>query len=156
MKPKDSRYYRLIQSTRWRQLRQSMLTEHPLCELCLERGLYVSATEVHHKEPCETATSDADMERLMFTPSNLQCLCHQCHQDEHRRLRSRSRDEIRRRNDARAARFAEKFLDTPTGGYVFNSPLPRCTNPLPQIRDKFSGNGITVGGGETQDHNEKD
>ena len=45
---KDSRYYRMIQSTAWRQLRHEQLTVHPLCELCLQRGLYVSATEVHH------------------------------------------------------------------------------------------------------------
>lgn len=118
MKKKDSKYYRLIQSTRWRELRRRKLNDQPLCEICLEqRGLYVPATEVHHKVPCETAESN--MERLMFSYDNLQSLCHKCHQDEHRRLMSRSRAEIEARNAARTKRFAERFLDKNKRGHHF-------------------------------------
>lgn len=151
MNRKDSRYYRMIQSKQWRLLRQSQLTEHPLCELCLEQGLYVSATEVHHITPCETALTDAEMQRLMFSVDNLQSLCREHHQSEHRRLNSRSRVEIQRRNAARTERFAERFLDNKEGGIVFMPTSPSYTNPLPQIRDKFSGNEISVGGGAKQD-----
>lgn len=148
---KDSRYYRMIQSTAWRQLRHEQLTAHPLCELCLQRGLYVSATEVHHMTPCETAISDTEMRRLMFDPANLQSLCHACHQSEHRRINSRSRSEIEHRNAARTERFKEKFLDNQSGGIILMQPLPQSSNPLPQIRDKFSKNEISVGGGAKQD-----
>ena len=151
MKRKDSRYYRMIQSKQWRLLRQSQLTEHPLCEMCLEQGLYVSATEVHHITPCETALTEAEMQRLMFSVDNLQSLCHECHQAEHRRLNSRSRVEIQRRNAARTERFAERFFDNREGGIILMPPLPQTTNPLPQIRDKFSGNEKSVGGGVKQD-----
>jgi len=155
MKRKDSRYYRMIQSRRWRLLRLTQLTDYPLCELCLQQGLYVSATEVHHRTPCETAVTDAEMERLMFEPSNLQSLCHSCHQEEHRRLRSRSRAEIQRRNAARTQRFAERFLDNKEGGVILMPTPPYATNPLPQIRDKFSGFEKSVGGGANMTDNEK-
>lgn len=147
MRRKDSRYYRMIQSRQWRDLRRQQLTQRPLCEICLSRGLYVPATEVHHVTPCETAATEAEMQRLMFSPSNLQSLCRACHREEHRLLMSASRDEIRRRNDARTARFAERFLDTEEGGVILMPTPPSSTNPLPKIRDIFSGNENSVGGG---------
>lgn len=128
MQRKDSRYYRLIQSWQWRELRRQYLTAHPLCEMCLSHGYYVSATEIHHITPCETALTDVDLQRLMFSLTNLQALCHDCHQSEHRRLNSRSREEIQRRNAARTERFAERFLDNKEEGIVFNPTLPRDTN----------------------------
>ena len=129
MKRKDSRYYRMIQSWQWRELRSIYLTEHPLCEICKAQGLYVSATEIHHKTPCETALTDIEMQRLMFSLDNLQSLCHACHQAEHRRLNSHSRVEIQRRNAARTERFAERFLDNKEGGIILMAPLPQATNP---------------------------
>ena len=155
MKRKDSRYYRMIQSWQWHELRRQYLTAHPLCEKCLEQGLYVSATEIHHITPCETALTDADMQRLMFSLTNLQSLCHECHQAEHRRLNSRSRAEIQRRNAARTTRFAERFLDKKDGDYSLISPSPLATNPLTKSRDKLSGIGESVGGGANMTDNEK-
>lgn len=148
---KDSRYYKLIQSRDWRELRARKLTANPLCEICLESGLYVSATEVHHKKPAETALTHAEMFNLMFSWDNLQSLCHECHQAEHRRLMSHSRDEIKRRNAARTQRFNERFLNNREGGIILMPPLPQATNPLPQITDKFSGSEKSVGGGVKQD-----
>ena len=147
---KDSRYYRMIQSKRWRELRTAKLNVNPLCEVCLSKGLYVSASEIHHITPCETAHTDAEMERLMFSWSNLQSLCHACHQEAHRHLMSRSKEEIQKRNAARVARFAEKFLDRKEGGTDFIEAPQNDTNPLPQVRDKFSGFGKSVGGGVKQ------
>lgn len=129
---KDSRYYRMIQSKRWRELRAAKLNVNPLCEVCRSKGLFVSATEVHHMTPCESAVSDEQMEELMFSWSNLQSLCHSCHQEEHRHLMSRSREEIRRRNAARTERFVRNFFDNRDGGCHFNGGPQNDTNPLPQ------------------------
>ena len=146
MRRKDSTYYRMIQSPQWVQLRRCQLTAHPLCEICLSHGLYVSATEVHHVTPCETAVTHAEMRRLMFDPSNLQSLCRACHREEHRRLMSSSREEIRRRNDARTERFVARFLDNESEGYSLISNRPLDTNPLPISKEINSGNRDSVGG----------
>ena len=152
---KDSRYYRMIQSWQWHELRRQYLTAHPLCEICKSNGLYVSATEIHHITPCETALTDSEMQYLMFSLTNLQALCHDCHQAEHRRLNSRSREEIQRRNAARTERFAEKFLDNHDGGVVFMPTLPSATNPLLPSKDKYLGGENCVGGGANMTDNEK-
>lgn len=131
MKKKDSRYYRMIQSTRWRELRAEKLNSYPCCEMCLEKGYYVPATEVHHRTPCETAATEAEMEHLMFTFGNLQSLCHACHQEVHRHLESRSRTEIEARNAARTQRFCDKFLDRKEERAALLSQPQNHTNPLP-------------------------
>ena len=35
----------------WKRIRDSYAKEHPLCELCLERGIYKPTEEVHHRLP---------------------------------------------------------------------------------------------------------
>ena len=136
MKKKDSRYYRMIQSKRWRELRRAKLNADPCCEMCLENGLYVSATEVHHKTPCETALTQGEMEQLMFSFGNLQSLCHAHHQEAHRRLESRSRKEITARNAARTQRFIDKYLDNKDERCSFLSQAQNHTNPLCKGREK--------------------
>jgi 5-methylcytosine-specific restriction protein A len=55
----------------WRRTRVAYLRAHPLCEACLERGLYIAATDVHHMTPLSRGgTHDV---------ANLQALCHACH-----------------------------------------------------------------------------
>lgn len=76
---KDREYRRLIQSRRWRRLRVSTLKDRPYCEDCLAKGMRKGATEVHHIIPVEPALSTADKEALMFDPTNLRCLCRDCH-----------------------------------------------------------------------------
>lgn len=58
---------------RWRRLRERFLSEHPLCEECLERGRAVPATDVDHIRP------HRGDEALMWDEENLQALCHACH-----------------------------------------------------------------------------
>lgn len=59
----------------WKRIRDSYAREHPLCELCLERGVYSPTEEVHHKLPlAEGGTHDR---------SNLIALCKSCHATIH-------------------------------------------------------------------------
>ena len=77
---KDPNYVRLIQSTKWRKLRNTYIQEHPICERC---GQYL-ATEVHHIVPLTRFTRNPDkMEEMAFDEENLQALCHDCHIKAH-------------------------------------------------------------------------
>ena len=146
---KDSRYYRMIRSARWTELRRRKLNDSPLCELCLQSGLYVSATEVHHVTPCETARTDSEMERLMFGYANLQSLCHGCHASEHRRCRSHSAAAERVRQDARTGRFIDRFFpsDNPEErGESFFSGTPSAPNPPASSREIFLVRRNSLGG----------
>lgn len=59
----------------WKRIRDSYVKEHPLCEKCLEQGIYKAAEEVHHKLPlAEGGTHDRN---------NLISLCKSCHAKIH-------------------------------------------------------------------------
>lgn len=64
----------------WRELRQSYLMSHPVCECCNN----ALATEVHHKTELKCATSDEEMISLGFDIHNLMAVCSKCHQEIHR------------------------------------------------------------------------
>lgn len=107
---KDYNYKQMIQSVRWQRLRKEKIKMNPLCQDCLEAGIYTPAQEVHHITPCETARSVRQMEELMFSLGNLRSLCHECHVLTHRRLASHSKDAQRRNTDERNKRFMDKFF----------------------------------------------
>ena len=69
----------------WRNIRNRYLRAHPLCEMCLKEGRYVSATEVHHILPVNKGGDH----RL----SNLMSLCHSCHEKIHIALNNQISDE---------------------------------------------------------------
>lgn len=56
----------------WQKLRERMLREHPLCQLCEQRGRVTVATSLDHRIPRskEGGTDDE---------SNLQTVCEPCH-----------------------------------------------------------------------------
>ena len=72
-------YDTVYNTTRWRSLRQTYLCAHPLCELCLQRGIVAPATDVHHKLEISNAQTDAEMLSIGFDYNNLQSLCESCH-----------------------------------------------------------------------------
>lgn len=107
---KDYNYRKMIQSVRWQRLRKEKLKLNPICQDCLEDGIYTPAQCVHHITPCETARSVRQMEELMFNLGNLRSLCNDCHVITHKRLASHSKDAQRRNTDDRNKRFMEKFF----------------------------------------------
>ena len=59
----------------WKRIRDKYASEHPFCELCLERGIIVETEEIHHKKPLsEGGTHDR---------STLIALCKSCHSQIH-------------------------------------------------------------------------
>ena len=108
---KDKIYMRLINSGRWRALRKQVLERHPLCERCQREGLVAAATEVHHRQPVETAVTASQKERLMFDPFNLSPLCHRCHVATHKELGKGGRAATRARAQAQAEEFKKSFFE---------------------------------------------
>lgn len=122
---KDEDYRRLIHTERWLRLRKWKLTAQPLCERCLEEGLYTPATEVHHAVPVEDALTRREKEALMFDPGNLVSLCHACHVKEHEEMGRSGKELARRRNGRQTERAIRKFFDETPGGDFFKGGGPR-------------------------------
>ena len=106
---RDKNYQHLLNSKRWKQLRQWKLEQNPLCELCEREGKVVSAIDVHHKVPVESARTPDEMERLAFDPNNLQALCIPCHAKVHREARSHTRRSHEQRERDRLERWKEEL-----------------------------------------------
>lgn len=81
--------YDVYKTSRWRSLRAAYLIQHPCCELCAQKGKYVPADEVHHRQPFSDATDIIERQALAYDIDNLQALCTHCH----RRLHGRNYDE---------------------------------------------------------------
>ena len=98
-------YQHLLNSKRWKQLREWKLQQNPLCELCEAEGFVRSAIDVHHKTPVESARTPQEMEQLCFNPSNLQALCISCHSKIHREARSHTKESHQQRERDRFERW---------------------------------------------------
>ena len=106
---RDRNYQHLLNSKKWKQLRRWKLEHNPLCELCEREGKVVSAIDVHHKTPVETARSPQEMEQLAFDPNNLQALCIPCHAKVHREARSHTRRSHEQRERERLERWKQEL-----------------------------------------------
>lgn len=99
-------YIRLLNTRRWRQLRQRTIeAASGLCQRCLREGRVSGATEVHHIRPVESVRDPLVMERLAYDPANLMALCHRCHQEIHSEMGKGSREERRKRTQEEVDRF---------------------------------------------------
>ena len=70
--PRESPY-----DHRWDVLSKRLRRQRPLCEICKAAGRTTVSSEVHHIVPIR------DRPDLMYVESNLQAICHECHEDEH-------------------------------------------------------------------------
>lgn len=73
----------IYQTKRWKLLRKSYLLKHPLCEICLAKGIIEPAVDIHHKDSFLNYYGDRRIEAA-FNPSNLMALCKQCHSKLHK------------------------------------------------------------------------
>ena len=100
-----------MNSRRWKRLRASYLSLHPLCEACEINGLTTPATEIHHVVPIESkAGRSDDMHALAFDPNNLKALCKACHVEAHRVLHSSSLEVANERKRHELEAFARAYL----------------------------------------------
>ena len=91
----QAKIQRLVYNTsRWRNLVKAKKMMNPLCERCLARqeGERVKAVEeIHHIIPMSRAANELEILELGFDPSNLMSVCSQCHEEQHKELRSHKR-----------------------------------------------------------------
>jgi len=71
---------RLYDSVTWRRMRERQLAKHPLCSMCLSKGLTVQASIADHIIP-----HHGDR-KLFFDPTNLSSLCQPCHDNRKRQI----------------------------------------------------------------------
>lgn len=108
---RDADYIQMIHTQRWLTLRKDKLTRQPLCERCQEKGIITAATEVHHRTPVETSLTAIEKRLLMFDPHNLMSLCHPCHAEIHKEMRSHSREAVKSRERTKLQDFRRRFLE---------------------------------------------
>jgi 5-methylcytosine-specific restriction protein A len=107
---KDKDYIMLIHTMQWLQLRRDAITRHPLCEQCKANGYITPSVEVHHIIPVESAVTYREKVRLMYDPTNLRALCHDCHVKIHTGMGRSGREATRKRNDERVKKIIKKFF----------------------------------------------
>ena len=105
---RDPRYQRLLNSKRWKLLRQEYLRAHPLCERCKREGYVRSAIDVHHKVPVESAHSIQEMEQLTYDWNNLQALCIPCHVKTHKEMGKNKKENVIERKQTALQRWIDK------------------------------------------------
>lgn len=117
-----ARYHRLLNTTRWRALRASVLRDQDgLCRRCLDEGRVCVAHQVHHIVPPMSARTPSELEHLTYDRANLVGLCRVCHRRAHEELRSadrRARLELARRRAAAASAALIRAREQ-TGGVFF-------------------------------------
>ena len=128
-------YQRLLNSKRWKQLRQWKLQQNPLCELCEAKGFVQSAIDVHHKTPVESAHTPQEMEQLCFNPSNLQALCISCHSKVHREARSHTKASHQQRERDRFERWKEELERRVASIQAKAEPKPYGENADDYLKD---------------------
>lgn len=83
--PTDMRRLRqkAYQSKEWKELRETYIKLHPLCEECMKKNIVTPAQDVHHIEsPFKNNTIN---HHLLLDFNNLKALCKECHAEIHNR-----------------------------------------------------------------------
>lgn len=72
---------KFYKSKSWKDLRkQALERDHYECQSCKRKGRYRKAKNVHHIKEVKTHPE------LALDLDNLECICIQCHNEEHKRL----------------------------------------------------------------------
>lgn len=74
---------RLYSSQAWKDTRKAYARSAGfLCERCMAKGLITPGTEVHHR--IHLTPENVDDPAIALSFDNLELLCHECHEEEHR------------------------------------------------------------------------
>lgn len=76
-------YIRIMNSARWRKLRDQKRAANPLCEECLKEGVYTPTQCIHHLNEIEGGKDERECIERAFTWNNLQSLCFAHHKMAH-------------------------------------------------------------------------
>lgn len=107
---RNQKYIKLINSTRWKNVRHTKLIYNPMCEICRER----IATEVHHIQPIEQYSNNPElMEEMCYKYSNLQSVCYQCHKNIHleMKLHRNQKESVKKNNKDKVDDFMTRYFE---------------------------------------------
>lgn len=69
----------------WKRVRELVIKrDKGLCQACKRRGEIKPGTIVHHKRPL--TPENINDHTISLNPHNLECICKDCHEAEHKRL----------------------------------------------------------------------
>lgn len=73
---------KVYSSKKWKLMRLAYIDQHPLCEICQQKGIISPAVDVHHRI---SFTDFEGLQRLemAYNPQNLMALCKECHTNIH-------------------------------------------------------------------------
>lgn len=108
---KDKDYNRLIHTVRWLRLRRDKISANPTCERCEGMGRLSPTTEIHHVIPVENGLTLEEKRRLMYDPTNLMALCHDCHVYVHTERGRGGKKGAKSRATEQRDNFRKKFLE---------------------------------------------
>ena len=86
MRSIDNSFYK---SKEWGKCRESYIKAHPLCEMCLEKGIITPAQIVHHK--IHLTEDNYKDPTISLNHANLQSVCRDCHNKHHFKQNGRRR-----------------------------------------------------------------
>lgn len=69
----------IYQSKMWKQLRKAYIMNHPLCEICLVKGITTPAEDVHHIDSFMNYDGEQQIQKA-YDYNNLLSLCKTHHQ----------------------------------------------------------------------------
>lgn len=72
----------IYNTSTWKKLRISYLTNNPVCEKCKDR----LAIDVHHIIYLSIAGNITELKRLGFDENNLMAVCKDCHKEIHNNI----------------------------------------------------------------------
>lgn len=74
-------------SLAWKRLRNTFLSQHPLCEECLKREIVKEAEHVHHRYFWDSFNTEELKWQKFLDENNLMSLCSNCHYAMHNKAR---------------------------------------------------------------------
>ena len=130
MSGKKKRYrpehMRMLNDKRWAQTKAIVWQRAGgLCEWCvrdgkeygrktgseslMKFGFIRAGVDCHHLVPFESAKTQAEMERLCYSPDNCVLLCIECHIKAHKELASKTKAKVKERRDQRFERWKDSI-----------------------------------------------
>ena len=84
---KDNKSADFYNNIAWKRLRDTLLSQSPLCYECLQHGRVVPAEDAHHLIPFESGKTEEEKWNLFLKESNIRMLCQKCHYGYHNKMR---------------------------------------------------------------------
>lgn len=74
-------------SMAWKRLRNTYLSTHPLCEICLQHEKVEPTEHIHHRVPWQRGINEEEKWKLFLDEKNLISVCSDCHMALHNKDR---------------------------------------------------------------------